>query len=200
MLLVIAERWARSSTSIATWTSPPSNCDIQGGTGASYSKYQKVNVKLLELKLERERGGEGDPFSWHNYIFSKKWSGVQLFYTIIHLSLKVMADKKPIYFCFLYLWVSFSSNRAKGTINNIDERSNFQIFFRAVAYKEPTTHTVHTELLLQFPFPPGLERSTMTYVLMHIYLQLQKTANYICSIDSIAQRIQWTSSRQKELS
>ena len=190
MLLVIAERWARSSTSIATWTSPPSNCDIQGGTGASYSKYQKVNIKLLELKLERERGGEGDPFSWHNYIFSKKWSGVQLFYTIIHLSLKVMADKKPIYFCFLYLWVSFSSNRAKGTINNIDERSNFQIFFRAVAYKEPTTHTVHTELLLQFPFPPGLERSTMTYVLMHIYLQLQKTANYICSIDSITQRIQ----------
>lgn len=78
MLLVIAERWARSSTSIATWTSPPSNCDIQGGTGASYSKYQKVNVKLLELKLERER--EGNPFSCHNYIFSKKWSRVQLFY------------------------------------------------------------------------------------------------------------------------
>lgn len=106
----------------------------------------------------------------------------------------MMVDKKPIYFCFLYLWVSFSSNRAKGTINNIDERSNFQIFFWAVAYKEPTTHTVHTELLLQFPFTPRLERSTMTYVIMHIHLQLQKTAklhtlnwfnNTICSIDML---------------
>lgn len=40
-LLVIAERCARSSTSIATWTRPPSKCDMQGGTGASYSLDQK---------------------------------------------------------------------------------------------------------------------------------------------------------------
>jgi hypothetical protein len=36
-ILVIAERCARSSTSMATWTSPPSSCVMQGGTGASYS-------------------------------------------------------------------------------------------------------------------------------------------------------------------
>lgn len=39
MLLVIAERCARSSTSIATCTSPPSSFDMQGGTGASYTIY-----------------------------------------------------------------------------------------------------------------------------------------------------------------
>lgn len=44
-LLVIAERWARSSTSIATWTRPPSNWDIQGGTGAS-CKMSQDNCKF----------------------------------------------------------------------------------------------------------------------------------------------------------
>lgn len=34
-ILVIADRCARSSTSMATWTRPPSNCVMQGGTGAS---------------------------------------------------------------------------------------------------------------------------------------------------------------------
>lgn len=41
-LLVIADRWARSSTSIATCTRPPSNCEMQGGTGASY-----INKKII---------------------------------------------------------------------------------------------------------------------------------------------------------
>lgn len=35
--LVIAARCARSSTSMATCTKPPSSCDIHGGTGASYN-------------------------------------------------------------------------------------------------------------------------------------------------------------------
>lgn len=42
ILLVIAERCARSSTSIATWTSPPSSCEMQGGTGASCQPPQQI--------------------------------------------------------------------------------------------------------------------------------------------------------------
>ena len=48
-LLVIAARCARSSTSMATCTKPPSSCDIHGGTGASYNimffiTFQPTNI------------------------------------------------------------------------------------------------------------------------------------------------------------
>lgn len=52
-LLVIAERWARSSTSMATCTRSPSNCDMQGGTGASYNMQQRSKDKLLKKLSDR---------------------------------------------------------------------------------------------------------------------------------------------------
>lgn len=51
-----------------------------------------------------------------------------------------------------HLWIGFSRNSAERAVNNINKRSEFQIFFRPIAHKQPTSHTIHPELLLQFPF------------------------------------------------
>lgn len=140
-LLVTADRCARSSTSIATWTNPPSSCDMHGGTGASYSN------KYL-------RGSSN---------FNRLHPQIIILSQILH-----SIDNKYLHFTSLdehckaeddYLRVSFSSNWTKCAINNIHERGGFQIFFRAIAYKKATTCTVHTKLLFQFSFTTVQSRS-----------------------------------------
>jgi len=64
----------------------------------------------------------------------------------------------------LYLWIRLRCNWAQCAINNIDERSKFQVLLWAVTNKKLTAHTDHAELFFQFSLATGDKDSQIALI------------------------------------